>query len=95
MVFFRGETIRVSCEVRDVNAQLYDPTSISVSVWDKKGTKVVDATALSKDSLGMYSGSFATAATWIPGPYRVLFSALFTAVPVYDEDEFMLEVLPE
>jgi len=95
MTFYRLETIRVSVEVRDVNAQLYDATSVSVSVYDCKGTKVINAQNVPNDSLGNYSTSFLAAATWIPGEYRVIFSALFTADVVSDAQTFELEVLPE
>ena len=95
MIFYRGETIRASCEVRTVTAQLYDPTSVSVSVYTEKGATVINAQALSKDSQGKYSGSFAAAATWDRGRYRVLFAMVAGSDTVYDGDEFDLEVLPE
>lgn len=95
-VFFRGETIRVSCEIRDSAGVLTNPTSAAVSVYNHLGTKVISSAALAQDVTGKYSGSFAAASTWIRGDYRVIFEIVVpTALNVYEEAWFTLEVLPE
>ena len=93
--FWRGEKIRFYCEVRDVTGTLYDPTSVAVNVYDEKSVAVVSASALSKDSQGIYSGSATSGATWMRGHYNVLFKVTAGTDLIYDEDEFQLEVLPE
>ena len=95
-VFYRGETIRVSCEIRDSAGVLTNPTSAAVSVYNPLGSKVITSQALAQDVTGKYSGSFVAAATWIRGQYRVIWEIVVpTALNVFEEAWFQLEVLPE
>ena len=93
ITYNRGEKTRVYVEVRDTTGALTDPTSVAVSVYDALLTKVITSQALTKSSLGVYTGSVSLAATWIRGRYVARIEATFSTDIVYEDNEFFLEVL--
>ncbi len=93
IIYNRGEKMRIYTEIRDTTGALTDPTSVAVSVYDPLLSKVISSQALSKSSLGVYTGSVALASTWIRGRYISRIEATFGTDLVYEDIEFFLEVL--
>ena len=53
--FLQGTTIRVRAFIYDDDGDLVAPTtSITIDIWDSEGTKVVDGTAMTLVSTGIY-----------------------------------------
>lgn len=57
-----------------------DPISLpTISVWDNKGKKVVDAQSMIKDSTGKYYYTVQTLTTWKKGLYKSEITATFSS----------------
>ena len=93
--FLRGESVRLYCEIRNMSGTLYDPDTVTASVYDPLGTAVEASASLSQDSQGIYSGSVTSDSTWMRGHYTVVFEVTVGADLIYDTDEFDMEVIPE
>jgi len=56
-----GETVICSCEIKDTDGNLKDPsTSTQISICNNKGVVSLAATAMTKDSTGKYHYDFQT-----------------------------------
>ena len=72
----RGETVILSCEVKDSNGNYADPaTSMTVTVKDPNGTVVVNEAPMTRDSLGKYHYDYTSPTTTPLGTYQVRFKA--------------------
>ena len=69
--FIRKDTVRVICYVYDDDEALVAATSVDVSIKDPDGTVVVDETAMTPSSTGVYEYYYTTTTSVIEGDYQV------------------------
>ena len=69
--FIRKGTVRTIVYVYDDDEALVDATSVDISIKDPDGTMVVDETAMTKTSTGVYEHFYTTTTSVIIGNYQV------------------------
>ena len=67
------EATKRKVKVYDVDGNLADPTSMTITIWIPDGTKDIDAVAMTNDATGEYSYWY-TIANQV-GNYKILFEA--------------------
>ena len=93
VVYSRGETYIQKITIRDENNNLYDPDSVTWTVTNPKGTAVVDDSAMTKVSTGVYKASYNIPSNAPYGEYKVSIKMTITDTSTtIKEDEFF--VLP-
>jgi len=69
--FLQGTTVRVRAYIYDDDGDLVSPTtSVTVDIWDSEGTKVVDGTAMTSVSTGIYEYYYNTDTDSPTGSWR-------------------------
>ena len=92
MLFQAGETAVCSISIYNSAGALVDPaTSVTISIWDEAGTKLVDAAAMTNDGVGLDHYNYTTPATGVKGQYKVIYTATDGALITKCVDYFQLE----
>ena len=86
-MYYQGETVRQSVEVRAVNKALTDPDTIVITIIDPKETVQVSAQAMTNDSTGKYHYDYLIATDAEKGKWKTEIKAMkgFTQI---EQDEF-------
>jgi len=89
--FYKGETVSCFLEVRTKQDNvLIDPTSVTITIINgKSGTTKVDASAMTKSSVGKYSY------LWLSdeiGDYKVIYNANNSGSITILKDEFSVSL---
>ena len=76
-VYTQGETLKISLTITDTDGNAASPsTSMTITIVDKAGTKVVDDQDMTEDATGSYSyNDYTLAADAVTGEYLVEFTA--------------------
>ena len=87
-----GETAVCSVEVRDIDGVLKAPsTSMTITITNPSGTKVVDTQAMTNDSVGKYHYDYTSTESATAGEYNVLYIATDGSRIAKQKDKFQLE----
>lgn len=91
-IFQRNETIICSIVIKDANSDLADPeTSIMIDIINQEETIVVNATAMTRDSIGTYHYDYNPASDAMLGLYHVKYTAIDGTRITIKNDSFILE----
>jgi hypothetical protein len=90
--FLLGSTVICSIEVRDSSTNaLADPeTSMEVVIYNPAGAIQVAATAMTKDSTGVYHYDFVSTTAMQTGSYRVIYVDTDSTRITKKDDDFEL-----
>jgi len=93
VVYSRGESYIQKITIRDENNNLYDPDNVTWTIVNPKGTAVVEDSAMTKVSTGVYKASYDIPSDAPYGEYKVTIKMVITdSSTTIKEDEFF--VLP-
>ena len=93
VVYSRGESYIQKITIRDENNNLYDPDNVTWTIVNPKGTAVVEDSAMTKVSTGVYKASYDIPSNAPYGEYKVTIKMVITdSSTTIKEDEFF--VLP-
>ncbi len=69
-VFYRGQTIVLSAAITEGGVAVDPDTSVTVTVTNPSGTKVVDGQTMTKGAVGSYTYDYTVAADAAEGLYE-------------------------
>ena len=93
VVYSRGESYIQKITIRDENNNLYDPDNVTWTIVNPKGTAVVEDSAMTKVSTGVYKAGYDIPSNAPYGEYKVTIKMVITdSSTTIKEDEFF--VLP-
>lgn len=54
-MLYTGNTVKVTCQVRDFNDELIDPAEIKLRIYDEKYNLLNEYTSIDKNGIGNYA----------------------------------------
>lgn len=86
-MYYQGETMPQTVEVRGTNGALTDPDTIVITIINPDETKEIDAQNMTKDGTGEYSYDYLIATDAVIGKWKTEIKAVkgFTQI---EHDEF-------
>lgn len=91
VVYSRGETCIHRVTIRDENNNLFDPDTVTITIYDPSGNTVVDNQTMTKQSTGVYQYGYNIPSNAKYGEYRIVVKMTITGTSTtIQEDEFFI-----